>query len=77
MIFATLASGLLVSMLFMPENGFIELMELMDLPSLDGKIHILVVVVVNVTVSAIAELFLWNFIINLIKKINNKKIKKY
>jgi len=71
-IFSALASVLLVAMIFMPENGFIEFMELMALPNV-GRIHMLIVIAVNTIISVLAEKYLWNLIINLIRK--KKEIK--
>jgi len=57
-------------MMYMPENGFIEFMELMAIPNV-GRTHMLIVIIINTVVSVLAENYLWNFIINLIKRKKN------
>jgi len=66
-LFAVLTSILLIVMMYMPENGFIEFMELMAIPNV-GRTHMLIVIIINTVVSVLAENYLWNFIINLIKR---------
>ncbi|ORX77383.1 hypothetical protein BCR32DRAFT_295634 [Anaeromyces robustus] len=63
---SALATILVVVMLFLPENPFLDFMELLVLP-LSGKIYTLVVMIINGIVSVAAEMFLWPNIIYLIK----------
>ena len=70
MLCSALISILLIVMISMPNNGFLNFMELMTLPN-SARIFIIEIVSLNSIISILAERYLWQRIITLFIKNKN------
>jgi len=67
MLCSALLSLFLLGMIFMPQNAFLDFMELMVIPN-SARIFTIIIIILNAIISILAERYLWKIIIKLIKK---------
>jgi len=67
MLCSALLSLFLLGMIFMPQNAFLDFMELMVIPN-SARIFTIIIIILNAIISILAERYLWQIIIKLIKK---------
>ena len=64
---SALASFLILFILFIPNSQLLSFMELMVIP-FSARCYTLFIIIVNAVISILAELYLWRWLTNQIKK---------